>query len=120
MAANGWCPSGRFFEAAACGTPLFSDWFAGLEDFFIDGEELRIVRSTADVIAAMQLTTPNSATWRERARERTLEQHAGLRRAQELLGYLEQLRGATAPLISDGPDTHIPLRGNAGHPQPSR
>src|SRR5215813_1564155 len=25
MARNGWCPSGRFFEAAACGTPLITD-----------------------------------------------------------------------------------------------
>jgi spore maturation protein CgeB len=103
MAANGWCPSGRFFEAAACGTPLFSDWFAGLEDFFTDGEELRIVRSTEDVIAAMQLSDAELSRMASRARERTLEQHAGLRRARELLGFLEQLRGAISPLISDGP-----------------
>ena len=25
MAAFGWCPSGRLFEAAACGTPILSD-----------------------------------------------------------------------------------------------
>src|SRR5882724_3003364 len=116
MAANGWCPSGRFFEAAACGTPLFSDWFPGLSDFFRDGEELRIVRSTRDVIAAMELSDGELALMASRARDRTLDQHAGLRRAEELLGYLEQLRPAISPLISDGPNAHIPLRGNVGHP----
>ena len=34
MAANGWCPSGRFFEAAACGTPLITDPWEGLDSFF--------------------------------------------------------------------------------------
>jgi spore maturation protein CgeB len=103
MAANGWCPSGRFFEAAACGTPLFSDWSPGLNEFFTDGEELRIVRSTKDVIAAMELGDSELALMASRARERTLEQHAGLRRAQELTEYLEQLRAPASPLNCNGP-----------------
>jgi spore maturation protein CgeB len=103
MAANGWCPSGRFFEAAACGTPLFSDWFSGLDDFFTDAEELRIVRSTEDVIAAMELGDAELALMASRARERTLEQHAGLRRAEELVAYLEQLRAPVSPLNAEGP-----------------
>jgi spore maturation protein CgeB len=107
MAANGWCPSGRFFEAAAGGTPLFSDWFPGLDDFFTDGEELRVVRSTDDVIAAMQLGDAELAVMATRARERTLDQHTGSRRAQELVEYLEQLRPASAPLIADGPALEV-------------
>jgi spore maturation protein CgeB len=102
MAANGWCPSGRFFEAAACGTPLFSDWFAGLDDFFSDGEELRVVRNTEEVIAAMELDDAELARMAARARERTLDQHTGWRRAEQLIAYLEQLRPASRPLISDG------------------
>ena len=42
MAACGYCPSGRFFEAAACGTPIVSDWFEGLDTFFRPGEEILI------------------------------------------------------------------------------
>ena len=34
MAAMGWCPSGRLFEAAACGVPILSDDWQGLEEFF--------------------------------------------------------------------------------------
>jgi spore maturation protein CgeB len=121
MAANGWCPSGRFFEAAACGTPLFSDWFPGLEDFFTDGEELRIVRSTEDVLAAMSLSDSELQQMARRARERTLEQHTGSHRATELAVYLEQLRSRISPLISDDPDSHLSpavAGGNAGQPLP--
>jgi spore maturation protein CgeB len=121
MAANGWCPSGRFFEAAACGTPLFSDWFPGVEDFFTDGDELLIVRSIGDVLTAMSLSDSELQQMARRARERTLEQHAGLRRATELATYLEQLRSPISPLISDDPDTHLSpaaVGGNAGQPLP--
>src|SRR5690606_15867122 len=33
MAAWGYCPAGRLFEAAACGTPIVSDWWEGLDAF---------------------------------------------------------------------------------------
>src|SRR3954468_14896805 len=34
MAEMGYCPSGRLFEAAACGTPILSDTWEGIENFF--------------------------------------------------------------------------------------
>ena len=37
MAAMGWCPSGRLFEAAACGAPILSDCWDGLDEFFAPG-----------------------------------------------------------------------------------
>ena len=40
MAAAGWCPSGRLFEAAACGVPVLSDTWEGLEAFFTPGQEI--------------------------------------------------------------------------------
>ena len=40
MAAMGWCPSGRLFEAAACGTALLSDTWDGLDHFFVPGHEI--------------------------------------------------------------------------------
>ena len=33
----GYCPSGRLFEAAACGTAMLSDWWEGLDAFFTPG-----------------------------------------------------------------------------------
>src|SRR5690606_3616101 len=40
MAAMGWCPSGRLFEAAACGTAILSDSWDGLDAFFAPGLEI--------------------------------------------------------------------------------
>ncbi len=97
MASSGYCPSGRFFEAAACGAPIISDWFDGLDDFFAPGEEIFIARSADDTLAALE--TPEEELWRmgERARERTLEEHTGEHRARELLCYCEEARSQAAP-----------------------
>jgi len=46
MVALGFCPSGRLFEAAACGTPLLSDAWVGIEHFFEPGEEIIIAGTT--------------------------------------------------------------------------
>ncbi len=41
MIAAGWSPSVRLFEAAACGTPIISDWWAGLDSLFDPGQRDR-------------------------------------------------------------------------------
>src|SRR5206468_12762240 len=40
MIAAGWSPSVRLFEAAACGTPIISDAWDGLETLFSPGREI--------------------------------------------------------------------------------
>jgi spore maturation protein CgeB len=90
MARYGYCPSGRFFEAAACGTPIVSDGWEGLETFFLDGEQVFVCLCSADVLTALNSTDAELARMAARARERTLEQHSGAQRAQELLTYCEQ------------------------------
>ena len=46
MAAMGWCPSGRLFEAAACGAAVLSDWWEGLDAFFEPGREILVAGDT--------------------------------------------------------------------------
>ena len=53
MAAMGYCPSGRFFEASAAGTAVLSDWWEGLDTFFEPGEEILVAASSAEAIAAI-------------------------------------------------------------------
>jgi spore maturation protein CgeB len=93
MARYGWCPSGRFFEAAACGTPLLSDYFAGLENFFVPGEELLLVRDRDDVLQAFSLSDEELERQARRARERVLAEHSGERRAQQFLDFCEEASG---------------------------
>jgi spore maturation protein CgeB len=97
MAANGWCPSGRFFEAAACGTPLITDAWEGLDSFFDLESELRVVTSAENVEASLQMSDTELQAMAARARQRTLDEHTGIVRAKELLGYLEEARTITNP-----------------------
>lgn len=94
MARTGYCPSGRFFEAAACGTPIISDWWEGLDCFFAS-DEIFVSEDARDVLRV--LNSPKDLLMRvaERARARTLDEHSGERRAQELLQYIEEARQMT-------------------------
>lgn len=89
MAASGFCPSGRFFEAAACATPIISDWFEGLDHFFTPGQELFVAASAEDVLDAMQSDEAALCRMAVRARERTLDEHTGDRRAEQFLRFCE-------------------------------
>ena len=89
MAAMGWCPSGRLFEAAACGVPVLSDTWDGLDHFFIPGEDILIARTRDDVLAALDMTPSALARIAEAARTRVLGQHSSLTRARELVALVE-------------------------------
>ncbi len=90
MARFGYCPSGRFFEAAACGTPVVTDSWEGLDSFFTPGEELFVAQTTDDVLRALASSDEELAAMSRRARERTLAEHTGERRAEQLLAYFEE------------------------------
>jgi spore maturation protein CgeB len=93
MARMGWCPSGRLFEAAACGAAIVSDDWAGLGAFFDPGSEILIARSSEDVVAALDRSDEELRAIGERARQRVLDEHTSMHRARQLL----ELIGDTAP-----------------------
>jgi spore maturation protein CgeB len=84
MAEYGYCPSGRLFEAAACGVPIVSDGWDGLEMFFTPGEEILRVNTPNDVIEAVSLPGTELRHIAEAARDRTLANHTAERRVMEL------------------------------------
>jgi spore maturation protein CgeB len=90
MAEMGWCPSGRLFEAAACGAPIISDSWEGLETFFRPNEEIILARDTDDVVAALEAGDGQLLAMARRARERTLDEHSSSRRAAQLIQLLER------------------------------
>jgi spore maturation protein CgeB len=100
MAASGYCPSGRLFEAAACSAPLVSDWFDGLDTFFAPGEEILIAHSSADVITALRRPAAELAEIGQAAQRRTLDEHTGEHRAQQMLTCFEQANGSPVPARS--------------------
>lgn len=88
MAEMGFCPSGRLFEAAACGTPVLSDNWTGLDAFFEPGVEILVAQSTADSVAALDLDEAEVRRVGRAARERTLAEHTSAHRAAELVSAL--------------------------------
>jgi spore maturation protein CgeB len=86
MAELGYCPSGRLFEAAACGVPVLSDWFEGLDSFFVPGDEILVARDPDEAQTALHRT--DLAAIGLRARTRALAEHSGTRRAAELVALI--------------------------------
>jgi spore maturation protein CgeB len=110
MVASGFAPSVRLFEAAACGVPVLSDAWAGLDELFTPGEEILIVRNTRDVLRSLRQISPDEArAIGARARARVLCAHTSEHRAQEL----EQHVTATRPLSGANLE-HVPLNAQTG------
>jgi len=97
MAARGWCPSGRLFEAAACGTPVLSDAWAGLDAFFAPGREILLAHDTGGALAALALSDAELAAVGRAGRERVLAEHTSDHRAGELLRLLEAAAAVAEP-----------------------
>jgi spore maturation protein CgeB len=106
MAEMGYCPSGRLFEAAACGVPVLSDCWEGLEQFFEPGREIIVARNAEDALAAMELPADELGKISQAARKRVLEQHTAEHRAIELERALES--------TSKGLQTGIPSNAETG------
>jgi spore maturation protein CgeB len=98
MARTGWCPSGRLFEAAACGVPILSDSWPGLEEFFTPGSEILVAESREDAIAALDLSGGELARIARAARERTEAEHTADQRVREFERLLDA-RAASATTL---------------------
>jgi spore maturation protein CgeB len=90
MAEYGFCPSGRLFEAAACGVPILTDGWDGLDLFFTPGQEILRVDSSREVIDALSLPESTLHRIAVAARERTLANHTAGRRVMELEAICER------------------------------
>ncbi|HTG43639.1 MAG TPA: glycosyltransferase [Verrucomicrobiae bacterium] len=95
MAGMGYCPSGRLFEAAACRTAILSDWWEGMDEFFVPGQEILIARSTEEAVQALQLSDAELERIRAAGHEKTLALHTADQRAIDLENALEGARRNT-------------------------
>lgn len=93
MVSAGYSPSVRLFEAAACGVPVISDFWPGLDEFFTPNEEILVCRSTDEALLCL---TDISETARvkigARARARVLANHTAAHRAASLEKYVDEAR----------------------------
>ena len=85
MIAAGYSPSVRLFEAAACGTPIISDRWTGLDTFFEPGREILLAANAEEVLGWLHdLSDGERAAIGQRARDRVLAAHTADHRAMEL------------------------------------
>ncbi|HLM24934.1 MAG TPA: glycosyltransferase [Pyrinomonadaceae bacterium] len=101
----GYSPSVRIFEAAACGTPIISDYWPGLETFFELEKEILTASSADQVLRYLSdINEDERRAIGERARVRVLASHTSEQRAIELEGYVaEVMQAATATPLSSQP-----------------
>ncbi|HYI97442.1 MAG TPA: glycosyltransferase [Bryobacteraceae bacterium] len=111
MRQAGYSPSVRLFEAAACGVPIISDWWSGLDEIFEIGEELLVGSDPEDVLRLLwDLPTSERLRIGNAGLQRVLAEHTSERRACQLDHYLKELNDNLSPYTPrrnrlDGQDT---------------
>lgn len=88
MRAAGYSPSVRLFEAAACGTPVISDPWPGLESFFEPGVDIIVADDGDDVLAALCSSESFRLNVGERAWSEVTAAHTSAHRAAQLEALL--------------------------------
>lgn len=91
MAAAGYSPSVRLFEASACGAAILSDEWPGLDEFLTPGEEVLLPRDEQELVEILK-TFPESERKKlgQRARDRILANHTAAHRARQFEEVVEQ------------------------------
>jgi spore maturation protein CgeB len=89
MISAGHAPSVRLFEAAACGTPIISDWWDGIETLLEPDCEILIAHSPRTVVEwLVDMPESERVAIGERARRRVLMEHTAVARARELISCI--------------------------------
>lgn len=88
MIRAGHSPSVRIFEAAACGTPILSDIWAGIGEVLVPGREIGLVAGADEVLAWLDSDEARRRAVADAARRRVLAVHTAAHRAAELEGHL--------------------------------
>jgi len=85
MIAAGYSPSVRLFEAAACGVPIISDCWNGIETLLEPGQEILLANGTEDVLRALRtMDEEQRQAMGQAARSRISGAHSARHRAAQL------------------------------------
>jgi hypothetical protein len=92
MKTAGYSPSVRLFEAAACGTPIISDWWDGLDTLFSIGSQV-LLADNAEAVLHLLKDLPESRRLAiaDAARKRILTEHTPHHRAIQLENYVKEV-----------------------------
>ncbi len=106
MLTAGWSPSVRIFEAAACGTPIISDPWPGLDELLVPGSEVLVVRTSLEALRILrELPDAQRVKIGQAAMARILAEHTSKHRAETLERYTRELlerRARRARVVVNG------------------
>jgi spore maturation protein CgeB len=93
MVSAGYSASVRLFEAAACGTPIISDRWPGLDKFFLPGREILTAGSSAEITQILNgVSDERRRDIAAAARKRFLEHHTPAHRAKNIEEYYAEVK----------------------------
>lgn len=93
MIKAGYSPSVRLFEAAACGVPIISDYWDGIESIFELNKEILIAGSSEEVSDFFRnISEKERIQIGENARQKVLKFHTAKARARELEHYVKEVK----------------------------
>jgi spore maturation protein CgeB len=117
MAATGYSPPTRVFEAAGCGSCILTDAWQGIEMFLSPGAEVLVAGTADDIVAHLRQTSPaEAAAIGAAARQRVLRDHTYATRAAELDAALSGSFARASvvdgsPLLREDNFVHTPPKG---------
>lgn len=93
MIKAGYSPSVRLFEAAACGIPIISDYWDGIDSIFELNKEILIANNFSEVVEYFRrINEEERKKIGENARQKILKYHTAKARAQELVKYVKEVK----------------------------
>jgi spore maturation protein CgeB len=94
MVRAGYSPGVRLFEAAACGTPIISDHWEGLSEFFKPDTEILVARDGRDTLRYLrEISETERIAIGNSARARVMAAHTATHRAAQLEEYIREALG---------------------------
>jgi len=109
MARVGFSPPTRVFEAAGAGSCLITDFWEGIETFFVPGSEILPASSAADVVSYLRsIGRAEAAKIGSAMRDRAIREHTYEKRAAQVNAILRNSRQeAAAPTHAGARSTNV-------------
>jgi spore maturation protein CgeB len=118
MKQAGYSPSVRLFEAGACGAPIISDWWEGLDTLLAEEHEILIAHEAEDVLRYLHdYPETQRLALGAAARQRILTEHTPEQRAIQLEHYVKEVhdnfsahqarRNGRSRQVADGVDAGL-------------
>ena len=97
MASVGFSPPTRVFEASGSGACLITDFWTGIESFFVPDREILVARTAEDIVRFLRtISHIEASAIGTRMRDRALRDHTYAQRAEQVHAILNRITAGVA------------------------